>query len=248
MEKRGTLVIALALFLGIVLGAYVLGKSILRFRIDDRSISVKGFSEREVKADFAIWSLKVRTASNDLQEGSRALGVAKTKVYEFLTKNGVNPKEIIQKDLSVTDLEAREYRPENASANRYIIEETMEVRSTNVDLVQKVSRMTSDLLNAGVALSSKEDFNALRFIFTKLNDIKPAMLSEATKNARKAAEEFTKESGTSLGKMRQATQGLFSIVDRDASLSGQADGGYYSGSADVYKKVRVVISVEYSIN
>ena len=91
-------------------------------------------------------------------------------------------------------------------------------------------------------------FNALRFIYTKLNEVKPIMLAEATRNAKKAGEEFARESDTRLGKMRKATQGLFSIVDRDASLSGQADGGYYSGSADIYKKIRVVISVDYSID
>jgi hypothetical protein len=247
MERKSSIVSAIILGVALVVCAVVLGRSVQRFKADDRFISVKGFSEREVKADFAIWSLKVRTANNDLLEGSRELEVAKTKVYRFLTKNGINPKEISQKDLSVSDREAREYRTENVST-RYIFEETVEVRSTNVDLVQKVSRMTGELLSAGVALSVKEDFNALRFIYTKLNEVKPVMLAEATRNARKAGEEFARESDTRLGEMRKATQGLFSIVDRDASLSGQAEGGYYSGSADIFKKIRVVISVDYSIN
>lgn len=247
MERRVLLPVSIILAAALVISAFILARSVQRFRADDRFIAVKGFSEREVKADFAIWSLKVRTANNDLLQGSRDLELAKTKVYRFLTKNGINPKEISQKDLSVSDREAREYRPENIST-RYIFEETVEVRSTDVDLVLKVSRMTGELLNAGVALSAKEDFNALRFIYTKLNEVKPIMLAEATRNAKKAGEEFARESDTRLGKMRKATQGLFSIVDRDASLSGQADGGYYSGSADIYKKIRVVISVDYSID
>ena len=81
---------------------------------------------------------------------------------------------------------------------------------------------------------------------TKLNEIKPEMLTEATQNARKAAETFADESNSSLGKLKRANQGLFSIVDRDESL-GQGDGGYFANVADIYKKVRVVVSVEYSI-
>ncbi len=251
MEKKGLSFIALALFTGIILGAYILGKSIERFKTDDRSISVKGFAEREVKADFVIWSLKLRMPTNELQEGNKSIEIAKSKVIAFLTKNGINSNEIIQQDLRVTDKQAREYDQVNAAGNlRYIIEEAIEVRSNNVDLVQKVSRMTSELLSTGVALATSEDWrgSALKFIFTKLNTIKPEMLSEATVNARKAAEEFTTESNTRLGKMRKAYQGLFTILDRDESLSGQAEGGYYqSGTSDLYKKIRVVISVDYSI-
>lgn len=251
MEKRGTTITAFAIFFGLTLGAYLLGKSFERFRTDDRFISVKGFAEREVKADLVIWSFKIRITTNDLQEGNASLETAVKKVNEFLIKNGINAKEITQQSLAVTDKQANEYGGQNGNERyRYIIQQTIEVRSANVDAVQRVSRMTSELLSAGVALSTGADYgNGLRFIFTKLNDIKPAMLQEATKNARSGAEEFTKESQTHLGKMRKASQGLFSILDRDESLAGGGEGGYYaSGTSDLYKKIRVVISVEYAID
>lgn len=251
MEKRGNLFIALAILLGLIAGAYILGKSLQRFRTDDRFISVKGFAEREVKADLVIWSFKIRITTNDLQEGNASLATATKKVNDFLIKNGISASEITQQDLTVTDKQANEYGGQNTNERfRYIIQETIEVRSNNVDRVQSVSRMTSELLDAGVALSTTNDYRGtgLRFIFTKLNQIKPEMLAEATRNARLAAEEFTKESKTDLGKMRKASQGLFSILDRDESLAGGGEGGYYaSGTSDLYKKIRVVISVEYSI-
>lgn len=252
MENRGTTLTALAIFFGLTIGAYLLGKSFERFRTDDRFISVKGFAEREVKADLVIWSFKIRITTNDLQEGNTSLETAVKKVNDFLIKNGINTKEITQQSLAVTDKQANEYGGQNGNERyRYIIQQTIEVRSANVDAVQRVSRMTSELLSAGVALSTGADYTGtgLRFIFTKLNDVKPAMLSEATKNARTAAEEFTKESQTHLGKMRKASQGLFSILDRDESLAGGGEGGYYaSGTSDLYKKIRVVISVEYAID
>jgi hypothetical protein len=158
-----------------------------------------------------------------------------------LNKNGINTAEITQQDLTVSDKMSQDYvNPLAPKSPRYRIAETIEVRSTDVDAVQKVSRMTNELLDAGVALAP--NWNALKFIFTKLNAIKPEMLSEATANAKKAAEQFAKESNTTLGKMRKANQGLFSISDRDAALAGN-----YSNGKDLFKKIRVVISADYSI-
>ena len=249
MQKYSSLIIAVVIVIGLTLSAFILGKSIQRFKSDDRYISVKGFSEKEVKADFVIWSLKLRIATNDLQEGSKSMEVARQKVIRFLTKNGIDDSEIIRQGLTVSDRQANEYTPPNGLNLRYVIEETVEVRSNNVDTVQKVSRMTSELLDAGVALAGSNEWrgSGLKFLFTKLNTIKPEMLADATRNAGQTAEQFTKESKTVLGKMRKANQGLFSILDRDESLGGQPDGNYSSGTIDLYKKIRVVISVEYSI-
>ncbi|MBL0308376.1 MAG: SIMPL domain-containing protein [Bacteroidetes bacterium] len=251
MEKRGLSILALAILVGMVVGAFILGKSIERFKTDDRYISVKGFSEREVKADLAIWPLKIRMAVGDIQTGSKSMESARVKVIEFLTKNGINPEEIIRKNLTVVDKQAREYESANDRTGlRYILEETVEVRSNNVDQIQKVSRMTSDLLNAGVVLSSGPEWGGsdLKFIYTQLNSIKPDMLAEATVNAQKAAEQFAKNSNTGLGKMRKANQGLFTIMDRDISLSQSSGENYNPGSSsDITKNVRVVISVEYAI-
>ncbi len=247
---RNGLVVSIVIAIGIVVGALVLGNSMERFRTNDRYISVKGFSEREVKSDFVIWSLKLRMAVNNLQEGSASMDVARTKVMQFLTRNGINANEITQQDLTVTDKQARDYGGNEQQSNlRYIIEEVVMVRSTNVDLVQKVSRMTNELLGAGVILSGDEyRGNNIRFLYTKLNEVKPTMLSEAIMNARQAAEQFTKDSKTKLGKLRKASQGYFTIVDREESLSQQSEGGYMNSSADVFKKIRVVISADYSID
>ncbi len=251
MERKNIFLVSLSIVAGLIICGYLLGRSLQRFKKEDRYISVKGFSEREVKADLVIWSIKLRVASNDLQEGSKSINASKIKVTTFLTKNGINQNEIIQRDLAVNDRQANEYEPaSNVNNFRYTIEETIEVRSNNVDVVQKVSRMTSELLNAGVALSTKNDWtgSGIKFIFTKLNEIKPGMITDAIKNAQSAAEQFTRESHTSLGTIRKASQGLFSIQDRDEFASGQVDGQYYSqGNSDLFKKIKVVISVDYSI-
>ena len=242
---------SLAFVVGLVLFAFILGHALKRFKNEDRYISVKGFSEKEVKADLVIWTINMRIADNDLIHGNAELENSKKKVIDFLVKKGVATNEINSLNIMVIDNQANEYGAANENRMRYIIEETIEVRSNNVDLIQKISRMTNELLNAGVALSTKNDWrgSGLQFIFTGLNSIKPQMINEAIKNAKDAAVQFTTESDTHLGKLRKASQGLFSIQDRDQTLSGAGEEAYpMSGNSGVMKKVRVVISVEYSID
>lgn len=248
MKTPAIWIISVALILSFSISALIIGNSLQRFKNEDRSVSVKGFSEREVKADLAVWLIQARIANNDLETGSQEIEAAKNKIVDFLLQNQIKQDEIILEGIMVTDKKAQEY--DNFQQNlafRYLITQNFQIRSNNVDLIQKVSRMTGELLGVGVVISNTNYGSPLQFYFTKLNEIKPEMIIEATQNARKAAEQFASENDSKLGRLKKATQGLFTIVDRTASLSG-GEGGYMQGSNDLFKKVRVVISAEYSIN
>jgi hypothetical protein len=248
-ERIKLSVIAISIVIGFVINGFFIGRSLERFKREDRFISVKGFAEREVKANFAVWTIKTRIATNDLIEGSKIIEGNKNKIVGFLHDNGLKPEEIIQQNSNVTDKLARDYGSNDIGAFRYIIENTIHVRTENVDTIQYASRQTDKLLKAGVLIADNNDYNpSVKYLFTGLNEIKPAMLSEATQNAKKAAVEFTKESNVRLGSLKKANQGLFTIVDRDYSIISPNDGGYAPSVNDLYKKVRVVVNIEYSIN
>lgn len=246
--KIENLILSVALVVSAAVGGVLVGRSLERFNREDRSISVKGFAEREVKADLAIWTLKVAVPSDNLIQGSAEIETGRNKIISFLTRNGITAEEISQKEIQVADRNANEYNS-NVNGPRFILSKTIVVRSANVDNIFKVSQMTDELVRAGVVMSAQPDWQngGVSFVFTGLNTIKPDMLAEATQNAKKAAEEFCRQSDTSLGKLKRANQGLFTIVDRDDINSAQGDGGYSSGRRDLFKKVRVVVSVEYSI-
>ena len=247
--NNNKILVAIAIVIGLALNGLFIGRAIQRFKKEDRFISVKGFSEREVKADLAVWTIKTRITTNDITEGSRQIEADKLKITEFLIQKGIGANEIFQQDLKVVDKMAREYGNDDIGTFRYIIENTIVVRSGNVDNIQQVNRMTDELLKMGVVISNVNEYMpSVQYLFTKLNDIKPEMVSEATQNARKAAMEFTRESNVSLGEMKKANQGLFTIVDRDDFVSGQTgEGGYGNNTNDIYKKVRVVVNIEYSV-
>ncbi len=249
MEKK-YIVIAVAMIIAFLIHGLFVGRAITRFKKEDRSISVKGFSEKEVKSNMAVWTIKIRITTNDLTEGSKEIEDLKNKVIQFLLKNQITSDELVQKELNVNDKLAQDYGNDNVFKYRYIIENVMQVRSTNVDNIQKISRMTDELLKAGVVVSSNQEYNpSVKYMYTKLNEIKTAMLSEATLNAKGAALEFAKNNEVSLGKLKRANQGLFTISDRDDAMVSQSDAnGYELNVNDVFKRVRVVINVEYSID
>lgn len=228
--------------LGIILGSALLAGGLRDIRRADRYVTVKGLVEREVMADLAVWTLKVKSAGNDLPLTQKELEDSVQKIKNFLKVNGLKDNEVELRGLRVVDRKAQEYNEARADQMRYIVEATVFVRSVNVPIVIKVSQLTSDLVKNGVALAEENACNSgPAYLFTKLNDIKPEMIAEATKNARASAEQFALDSGSSVGGIRQANQGVFSVTPRDAV--GEEGGG--CGVSDAAKRIRVVTTVDY---
>ncbi len=249
-QNSSSIFLAAGICLGLIVGSFVLGKSIENSRKGEQYVTVKGVAEREVKADLAVWPIKVRIAGNNLSEASQTLEKTKGKVVHFLTEKGFAAEEISNEDLRVTDRQASDYSQSNMKdMMRYVLEATILLRSKNIDKVSQVSKMTDELVRAGVVFSSKADWqgNGPKYIFSQLNQVKPPMMAEATKNARAAANQFASDSGSKVGSIRKASQGLFSITDRDQPSVMQNEGGEnnYSEISDPNKKVRVVVTVDY---
>ena len=226
---------ALLLAIGMVAGAWVLGQSLLQFKQADRSVEVKGLAEREVPADTVIWPVAFSEAENDLPRLYQTLQEKNAKIAAFLQAGGFKPEEISVSAPSITDRQAQDYgNVQLAERLRYTGKSTLTVYTRQVDRVREAMARLGELGKQGIALSPEQYENRTQFLFTGLNALKPAMIEEATKNARLSAEKFAKDSDSRLGKIRRANQGQFSIENRDASTPH-------------IKKVRVVSSVEYSL-
>jgi hypothetical protein len=128
------------------------------------------------------------------------------------------------------------------AGSRYVIRQTVVVRSLKPDLVLAASQLVGDLVSAGVVLSSGGDYGngGPTFVFTGLNKLKPQMIAEATARARESAEQFAKDSHSDIGGIRRASEGVFEILPRD-----QAQG--ISEASQIVKTVRVVSTIDYSL-
>ena len=217
----------------IVLGWFIYA-GIGRFADRDRSVVVKGLSEREVVADKVIWPLAYRLAGNDLRSLYNEIERSNTVIVDFLTSNGIPQDEITVSPASVTDLQAERYGYNNEDPNRYKAVSVVTVASDKIDLVRSLMSRQGDLLKKGVAIAGDDYQFQTVFSFNGLNDIKPEMVAEATQNARATAQKFAEDSESRIGKIRSASQGQFSISDRDQNTPH-------------IKVVRVVTTIEYSL-
>ena len=233
---------AAILAVGIALAGLLAGNGFARARAADRYVTVKGVSEREVRADLAIWPLHLVGADNDLAAANSKLTKSIVGVREFLARHGVDTSQIQMTDFSATDANANQYGPDRRPANRYVVHQTVLVRSSRPDEVLAASQQIGELAAIGVAISSGGEYGpnsgGPTFVFSGLNKLKPEMIADATARAREAASQFARDSRSQLGGIRQANQGIFEILPRD-----QAPG--INESSQIAKIVRVVSTIDY---
>ena len=228
----------LALALAIVIAGLLIAGGIQRFRIADRYVTVKGVAERDVEADVGIWPLRFTAANNDLALARQKIETDRRSVIRFLARHGVDSSQVQLQRYEVTDDQANPYRGGNAAPNRFIISMTLVARSSEPQKIAAASQAVGELINASVVLQSGDYSGGPTYVFTKLNDLKPAMLAEATRNAREAAGEFARESKSQVGSIRRASQGVFEIQPRDPA-PGIAEGN------QIQKTLRVVATMDY---
>lgn len=222
---------AIILGASIVIAAAMLPLSVSKLKSYDRLVTVKGLCEREVMADKVIWPLSYKVVGDDLQSLLRETEKCNETIRKFLSDGGVSSDQVTISSPVISDKYADEYGNNNR-VNRYIVTNVVTVCSGQVNDVLKLQASSSDLLKQGVPLVANSWENQVEFAYEALNDIKPEMIEEATANAREAAQKFAQDSGSRIGKIKTATQGTFSISDRDANTPH-------------IKRVRVVTNVTY---
>lgn len=222
------------LAVGMLGGGAFIGQGVVNARVGDRQVTVRGLAERNVKADLAVLPIRFTASGEVLSEVQARIDGDLAMVRQFLTAQGYPADAVTLGRLEVADRRSREYGTQDGGP-RFILAQTVIVRTNDVDRVQATTRALNDLVRQGVVL---QDFSGATYVFTRLNDVRPAMIAEATAAARTGAERFARDSGTGVGPIRQATQGSFEILARD-------EIGDESQSPD--KKVRVVTTISYRL-
>jgi hypothetical protein len=232
---------SIVLALGIAIAGFLIAQGFHASRTD-RFVTVKGISEREVVANVAIWPLRVVASNDDLGKAQAELERSVAKIREFLGANGIDAANARVLGFAVSDAQTNQYGGGERAGSRFVINQTLVVRSSEPEKVLAASAKVGELVAAGVVLSSGGEYGGggPTFLFTGLSDLKPAMIAEATARAREAAEQFARDSGSAIGGIRRANQGMFEILPRD-----RAPG--ISEEAQLEKTVRVVSTVDYRL-
>lgn len=236
--NRRWLATAGVLAIGLVVGGYLLGNGLVRAKDADRAVTVRGLAERDVTADLATWTITYSSSANDLATAQAAVDGDSGQIRAFFKELGF-PAEAIQP----TGVNVSHFT-DNNGVPQFTVRQRMTLRTNDIKRAENASRRQFDLVRRGVVL---EEGSGIDFAFTRLNAIKPAMIAEATRDARASAEQFARDSGTSVGAIRSATQGYFSITARDAASGAEGEGGGWAANSSPYKRVRVVTTVAFDL-
>lgn len=213
--------------------AYVLGNQIAGLKLADRTITVRGAAELPVQADLATWNLGVSATDDNLQAAQGEITKSLAAIRAFLQEHGIKPEEIENQNLSVADARANQYN--QANGPRFTVTGGVTVRTANLQGAQKAKNALGDLLTNGVILTNSWGPN---YAFTRLNDFKPQLTSQATAAARQSAAQFANDGGFTLGTIRSARQGSVEVMGRDSFMGENEQPN---------KVLRVVTTIDYNI-
>ena len=234
-SKASAFILGAFIFAGLASLGYLLAAAAIEFKQFDRSVTVKGLSEREFKADIVIWPIQFTAAGNDLESLYGSIEANTSKIRDFLGDSGISLDEISFASPAITDKSAQQYGGNAKPEFRYSAIQTVTVYSKNIDAVISLMGSLSTLGKQGIVFSGGNYQSQTEYLFTQLNEVKPDMIEEATRKAREVATKFASDSESKLGKIKKASQGQFSISARDKNNPH-------------IKKVRVVSTVEYYLS
>jgi len=223
-------ILGISIGLGILIGSIFIANALFKIKSAERYVTVKGLAEQGVDANLAIWPITFKDVGNDLIGLQKIVEKRREVITRFLLEKGFSQNDISYSAPKIQDAQA-DYYGNNKPSFRYRVQATVTLRSTSVQKVKETMEISGELISKGIVLADNWE-NRTAFLFTGLNSIKPEMIKEATLNARKAAATFAEDSGSKVGKIRKASQGYFTINDRDQNSPDK-------------KTVRVVTTMEY---
>lgn len=250
MESNKSIIVisAIIVSLGLIGAGFNIGKGFKRL---SRIVTVKGIAEQDVKSDLGIYEVNYREMGDDLIQLDKNILHDQEVVTTFLKAQGFAENEIVRSQLKIEDRLANTYNQNNEEAKqkRYVVTGGVVLRTEKVELIDKTTQIVDQLIQQGVPLAfdaSSQSPNP-SYYFTKLDSIRPAMFSVATKSAYTIAQQFVQDSGSKLGKIQRASQGVFQIMGRDTSTMSSDWNSNQNAMGSIDKKVRLVTTIDYRL-
>jgi len=240
-DSRVVLLGAVGIFaIGLTTSGYVLGDGLRRAKMAERTVTVRGVSERNVTADLATWSVEFSNDGTDLAPVQQSVDRQAKAVRLFFQRAGFRPDEVTDSDVSVSRTRATGADERAVGPEKLTVKRTIQLRTGDVMKARAAYARQAELLRDGVEVTG----SGISYTFTRLNDLKPDMIAEADRNARRSAEQFAHDSGASVGRIKTASQGYFSVGARDGE---ECEDCSSSGGGSPFQKVRVVTTIDYDL-
>ena len=237
---------ALIFGLSIVISAYLLGNSIMNRNKADGTISVTGLGKADFTSDLIVWEGSFSKESSNLQQAYSDLENDKKIISEYLLSKGITDKELVFNAVSSRKNTRGKYTGDGKYIGEeflgYVLTQTLQVDSKDVEKVEKISREITELLNKGIQFYSQ----APRYYYTQLADLKIEMISKATADAKTRAEKIAEHSGGTLGDLISAKMGIFQITGQNSNEDYSWGGTYNTSSKE--KTASITIKLDYEVD
>lgn len=244
--ENNTAGLGLFLAVGIIVGAWLLGWHFTEAkRIDNahrNSIQVKGYAQKDIESDLGQWMSMIKARSNELTSAYTLINDYKAKTIKYLVDNG-----IAESDIKLSAVYTREIFQqkdngygETNQLEGYELTMNISFQSKDLDKVEKIAQESSELIRQGINISTFEP----QFYYTKIEDLKLEMLGEASKNAFERAKRLAGNTGSDVGNLQSASQGVFQITSRNST--DVSDYGSFDTQSRL-KTIKAVITAEFSV-
>jgi len=232
--------------LSIVIAAYLLGNAVMNRNNTNRSISVTGLGKADFTSDLIVWEGSFAKESFDLQQAYRDLEKDKKIISSYLLEKGITKNELVFNAVNSRKNTRSKYTDEGKYIGDeflgYILTQSLQIDSNNVEKVENISREITELLNKGIQFYSQSP----RYYYTKLADLKVEMISKATADARARAEKIAENSGGNLGGLVSAKMGIFQITGQNSNENYSWGGTYNTDSKE--KTASITMKLNYDVD
>ena len=236
------IILGICIAVATVVSSVILSQGALKItKFVREQITVTGSAQKEIKSDYIVWRGTFSTRQADLKTGYGKLNEDLEKIKKYLTGKAISQNEIIISQISTYKVyKKNESGSDTNEIQLYVLSQTIEIQSKDVEKVDKVSRESTELINENIDFES----SAPEYFYTKLDELKIEMLAKATENAKFRAENMVKATGNRIGFIRSARMGVFQITP--ITSTEVSDWGV-NDTSSLDKKVTAVVSASFAI-
>ncbi len=237
----GLSVLGVALALGLIVSAFILSNTLFKIKSEGQEIKVKGYAEMKIKSDLGTWTCNIVSRSFDMVGAYDKLQTSVSKTKRYLLKFGIKSDDMTISSVNTNKIIKRNEK--GMLTNEiigYSLDQSITIKSNNVELIQTIANESTSLIQQGIEIYSY----APQYFYTKLNDLKISMLGKATKDAKLRAEQLAENSGSEVGTLKWASQGVFQITPEN-SVNVSDYGEYDLSSID--KSIKAVVTIVFTI-
>jgi uncharacterized protein len=231
--------------IAIIIAAIVLGHAYTNRNRSEGSISVTGLGEQDFVSNLIVWDGNFTKENKNLKQAYSDLAKDKKTIGEYLNSKGIDAKSIVFSSVQTSQDTKKNYTRNGEFIGEefagYILTQSVQITSQEVEKVENVSRQITELLNRGIQFYS----NPPRYYYTKLADLKIEMISKATEDARIRAEKIAEKSGVKLGKLASAQMGIFQITGQNSNEEYSWGGTFNTSSKE--KTASITMKLTYNV-